>query len=738
MALPVSRTGDRIGSISTDLQVFCADTHKQVLWLMVIAFWLSSIDAVRIDQSNQWPVLTSLVLGAGLVVALLLRTQGANGRPLLSAGALTAAYLTTVLAYPAGPARYFGVLVVLLCHGMLPAWQSGILMTCVLAGLLAIELGLPGAAMGWPLALAPLGLIALAMAMSWLSRRQLMLALAWATHGTETAHRLTDALRDRQHLLNRTLRAMEEATYRVERANNELVLSQREAEAARAAKAHFAAIVSHEIRGPLNLLLGFSRLMALSPDRYGARLTSAYYTDIDTIYRNTQHLCALVDDVLDLSRIETDHLPLGKDLIDYHQEVVLKTVDSVRPMAERRGLCLRTELANDVPLLVVDPIRMRQVVLNLLTNALRFTARGGITVRSRRSDEALVVTVEDTGSGIAAEELPRLFCEFSQLRAPKGQGEGGTGLGLSIARHLVEAHGGRMWAESQLGVGTRMSFSLPLLAGDAHKDALVRTTEIQRQPTKHSMCLVVHQDPDVVRLLGRYLEDYQVIGLRNENTVKAMSEQLHPCAIIAAPPLIPRIEEELATVPFDVPLISCPLPSITEQRSLEGILAYLVKPITEDELRAVTAQLTGVPASKVLIIDDDPDAVRLLETMLSALPYGYDILKAYDGLGALELMKATPPDLVFLDWLMPGLDGGQTIACMRADPALRQVPVVIISARDWIERHAVLGTPICVRQRKPLPIARGIGCLRALLESLSPDYLPETTTPEPLEPGLLC
>jgi len=566
----------------------------------------------------------------------------------------------------------------------------------------------------------------LSLAANWVAARPVNTMVRWALSGWEYANTALGETRQRRGELHRVVRALEEATYRIERMNNELIVARREAEEARALKARLAATVSHELRGPLNLILGFSKLMALSPESYQEPLPADYRTDVHTIYRNSQHLLSLVDDILDLSQIEAQRLPLVKDRIDVEEDVIKKVADIVSPLAERKGLYLRQVPAGGLPWVLADGVRLRQALLNLLTNAVRFTERGGITVSTARSEDKVIVSVQDTGPGIAREDLPKLFKEFTQVRQQvEARGEGGSGLGLSISKHLIELHGGEIWAESHKCVGTTFHFSVPLPGTEPISVATVRTEELKQRIAGQQSCLVVHDDPDVIRMLARYIEGYRVVGLPDEDTVLALTEELHPRAIVSTPERAARIAEQLSPTPFDIPVIGCGMPRMRERAALKGVLAYLVKPIMPEMLTAVMKQVERNGETTVLLVDDDPDVVRLLERMLTALPRPYRILRAYDGFEALEVMQEDVPDVVFLDLVMPTLDGEQVIARMRASARLAEVPVVVISARDRIEGRAELETPISVRCRKPVEIARGARCLQALLDALNPTYLPE-------------
>lgn len=560
----------------------------------------------------------------------------------------------------------------------------------------------------------------------WIAARPMMKSVDWSLVGWARAREALAEVRERRGEIYRTLRSLEEATFRIERMNNELIIARHEAELARAIKARFVSMVSHELRSPLNLILGFSRLMVLSPESYGGPLPRVYRMDVDTIYRNAQHLVSLVDDILDLSQIEAQHLPLVKDRLDFSKDVVAKVVDMMRPLARRKGLYLRVQSPGELPWILADQVRLRQALLNLLTNAIRFTERGGITVRTGAENGSLLVTVQDTGYGIAAEEIPKLFQEFHQVHRTETREEGGSGLGLAIAKHLVELHGGRIWVESHLGLGTTFYFTLPLPDTELLNPYPVSTKRSDHSRMRNTI-LVMHDDPSVVRLLGRRIEGYHAMGFSDVGEVIKLTEQLHPQALVTPPEYVEHIQELMSHTPFDVPIISCVLPRMEEDSDFESVLGYLVKPITQMRLSTVMEPLQRDEEMIILVVDDDPDAVRLLERILMAIPHRYRILKAYDGMQALGIAAKVVPDVVFLDLLMPGLDGRQVIHQLRADERTRKVPVVIVSALDWREEGALLGTSLSVHHRKPMDIAKGTKYLQVLLDTFRPIYLP---TPE--------
>jgi len=642
--------------------------------------------------------------------------------------------LTSVLnlVYPSGLTLAVAVLAVIIANALLGAWHS-LLAALLSAGVLLLLHTQTGYLAESPevLVLAPL-LYLLVWGAVTIGHQPFREAIDLALTGWDALRESLIEARDRRGELYRVFRALEEATYRIERANNELMLARQQADVARANKARFAATVSHELRGPLNLILGFSRLMALSPERYGVLLPSEYRADVDTIYSSSQHLVSLLDDVLDLSQVEAEHMPLVKDRVDLEQ-VAGDAIRVVRPLAERKGLYLQVHLpADGLPTILADRVRLRQIMLNLLTNAVRFTQQGGITVEIARHPDSVLFSIQDTGRGISSEELPRLFEEFSQLHLAEEDSTKGTGLGLAISKHLIELHGGRIWAESKEGVGTKFSFTLPLPETVPVQLRQSRRTDSPLPARPHDVCLVLHEDPAIVRLLARYLEGYHVIGVPREHDLLPLVHDYYPRAVVAPPPAAEHIRAALAMAQLDVPVISCSMPQLTQGPQVEGALSYLMKPVTREMVEATIRQVQwdGEEMS-VLIVDDDPDTVRLLEIMLTTTPEAPRVWKAYDGHQALEIMHNRVPDLIFIDLLMPGLDGERTIAQMRADPRLRAVPVVVVSARDMVGDTATLGTHIGVYSQRPVSIAEGVKRLQALLDTLTPRYLPEAASDAP-------
>jgi len=717
------------GCYESDLKTEVEDQRQGLLLSFVMATPVVGLVWLTYSLSQSWDLgissASTLVLWVGAYLAHKLGHKHHHAASWLLVLSLILADGLVVVSDPSSLAIAFGALVIIVANALLGAGRAFVSTTCLWVtvatawhfGMGSRELHL--AAGG------SLPFYYLVWAATYVASLPLNGSVASALAGWAQARRALLESRAHRAELYRVVRALEEATYRIERMNNELLVARWQAEDARATKARFVATVSHEIRGPLNLILGFSRLIALFPERYEDPLPVAYHADIDAVYRNSQHLLALVDDILDLSQIEAERLPLVKDFIDLEEDVIKKALRGLRPLAERKGLYVRLQLAGDLPMILADQVRLRQALINLLTNAIRFTERGGITIRSQLRGDSVLVAVQDTGPGIAPDDIPKLFKEFTQLHRSETREWMGSGLGLSISKELIELHRGQIWAESKPGVGTTCYFSLPLPGAAPTVSMAVRTGETRPQAVSPNTCLVVHDDPEMVRLMARYIDGYRVVGVPGQREALALIEELHPRAIITTPAIVGHLENQLAITPYSVPIIGCTMSRAEGRGDLGKVVAYLVKPVAHETLAGVMTRIDQGGETTLLLVDDDPDAGRLLERMLTLLPHPYRILKAYSGRQALDTMKTVIPDIVFMDLIMPELTGEQTIQRMRADDRLRQVPVIIISAKDATEDDIAVGPPISVRGGSPLGVGRCAQCLQALLDAVSPKYLPE-------------
>lgn len=542
----------------------------------------------------------------------------------------------------------------------------------------------------------PVGVIALASIASWLAARNLSIAGEWAWNGYNQARQHAALAREQQSELRKALKAMDEATYRLERANQMLALAHDQAEEARRLKQHFAQTVSHELRTPLNLIVGFTEMMVQSPEYYGAPFPPALARDLSAVYRNARHLQTLISDVLDLARIEAAQMAILPEETD-PAALAEEAVNTARALVEARGLALHTEIEPGLPRLWVDPIRIRQVLFNLLNNAARFTEQGSVTIRVRNEGGNVLFAVADTGIGIASEEIPRIFREFEQIDAGTRRRRGGVGLGLAISKQFVELHGGRIWVESEPGKGSTFSFSLPVTPPSlhAHEAPSVRTPcALPARWHTDRVVLVVTRSPAAVTLLTRYLRGHRVATASDLEQGRRLAQELLPQAVLIDQATTDQEATDLETIVqhWDlphIPFLVCPLPGEEPLRQRLDVNGYLIKPVSRSSLRDALRSF-GENVDRLLVIDDDRDFVRLMRQMLSDPVRQYQVSSAYSGREGLEKVFQARPDLLLLDLLLPDISGLQIIEQIRADAALHHLPIIVVTGEEEIDNLEIL------------------------------------------------
>ncbi|MBC8172072.1 MAG: response regulator [Anaerolineae bacterium] len=532
---------------------------------------------------------------------------------------------------------------------------------------------------------------------SLLSARNLQMTLDWLSNAYESARRNEYIARERQADLRRLLKALDEATHNLERANQRLIVQRNEAESARRIKQQFAQTISHELRTPLNLILGFIDVMAQSPEHYGERLPVSYMRDLSIIHKNAQYLQKLVNDVLDLARIEAAQMSIIPEETDI-ASLIQETVNTARRLIEMQGLRLTVELEADLPSLTIDPARIRQVLLNLLNNAARFTDRGSVTVCACQQEQEVIFSVTDTGLGIGEEDLERIFKEFEQIDGTTRRRYGGAGLGLAICQRFVEMHRGRMWVSSQVGQGSTFYFSLPIKP----QRYLGHTLP---EATRPRALLVISDNSAVSELFTLYQN--QVVLATSFEEAEHLMPAVTPTAVLvdsASCLMTARgnatISEFLQSLAKQwhlkhTPIFAYPLPDTSPTRQA-AVQDYLLKPVSIHRLREIMDQISP-PARSILIVDDNQDFVKLLSRMLAAYPL--QLFSAYSGAEALTLLNHRQPDLIFVNFVLSDMNGSALIDQIRS--LAFDIPVVVISAQDEIDSANAISSPLLIARDDP-------------------------------------
>jgi PAS domain S-box-containing protein len=473
----------------------------------------------------------------------------------------------------------------------------------------------------------------------------------------------------------------------------ELETQNRRIQEASRMKSEFLANMSHELRTPLNSILGFAGLLH---DGEVSTSSPQHREFLGDILKSGWHLLQLINDVLDLAKVEAGKLEFHPQPVDL-EEICRETVTVLRSVAAAKRIALEVDVDPTVGALFVDPGRLKQVLYNYLSNAVKFTGEGGrVTVRARpEGGGCFRLEVEDNGIGIAAQDVDRLFVEFQQLDAGMTKRHQGTGLGLALTRRIVEAQGGTVGVDSLLGRGSTFHATLPCRAAAA------------RAPEDGPLCppgdqaavLVVEDDPRDRRLLTQTLNRAGYTVEATGSGVEAMAlcrERVYNAVTLDL--LLPDTTglEVLHSVRTDGVNRTTPvlIVSVVAERGIVGGYAvqdYLRKPIDGPELLASLARAGATPERdrSILVVDDDPGALKLAAATLRRL--GYQPVCQQEGGPALAALESSRPSAIILDLLMPGMDGFEFLSRLRGDPGNRHLPVIVWTMKDLSrEEHSRL------------------------------------------------
>lgn len=483
--------------------------------------------------------------------------------------------------------------------------------------------------------------------------------------------------------------------------------TQRAAEASDTLKS-FLATFSHELRSPLNSIIGFSELLST---QFAELSTATVEEFTKNIHASGRHLQQIINDILDLSKIEAGKMELymASYPLSYFQESVQRVLAAA---IVEKDIHLEFHFSEEFEEVVVDQIRFKQILINLVSNAIKFSHRGGaVTVCSERKGNDILFSVRDQGIGIKPEELSGLFRPFRQAASGKTMNNQGIGLGLAITKKLVELHGGSIWVESEWGAGTSVFFRVPMLIDAASErvlqagmllDALERQNR-SKDTGEKPLVLIVEDSPQATELLRHHIESagYRVEVARDGAAAIDMAKRLRP-HVITLDVLLPvkdgwQVLKELKSHPLckNIPII---IVSIVDEKTLGfslGAVDYFVKPVNKEDLLQALERVHILPRKdrkkpSVLVIDDDKAATDLVQVILEN--EGYQVLKAFHGRDGVELAAREHPDVIVLDLIMPEMSGFNVAYQLRQIPATRSIPIIVLTSMEVDEEtQAQLG-----------------------------------------------
>jgi signal transduction histidine kinase/CheY-like chemotaxis protein len=459
----------------------------------------------------------------------------------------------------------------------------------------------------------------------------------------------------------------------------------RQLEMASQHKSQFLASMSHELRTPLNAIIGLTEMMVTNAARFG---TEKAQEPLQRVHRAGTHLLSLINQVLDLSKIEAGKLELSPESVNLAR-LIDEVIGTARQLAEQNKNRLVVESPENLGSLTVDPMRLRQILLNLLSNACKFTKQGEVTLRMRKVVDGrdwIELAVADTGIGMTPEQQAKLFEEFTQADSSTAQRYGGTGLGLAIARKLARMMGGDVTVTSEPGKGSVFTARLP-----SSVDTLARgSTGPDGNGSPGADCVLVIDDDATARELiadNLKAEGFSVVTAGGGVEGLKLAKELRPTAI-TLDVMMPDLDgwSVLAALRQDPELADIPVIMVTivdeHRRGIAlGAAGYLTKPIDRERLhRLVSRFRASAPPTRVLLVEDDAVQRERMRGWLDGPEWS--VREAANGREALDRLKQGKPDVILLDLMMPEMDGFAVVAALQKEADWRDIPVIVITSLD--------------------------------------------------------
>jgi adenylate cyclase len=450
-------------------------------------------------------------------------------------------------------------------------------------------------------------------------------------------------------------------------------------------KSQFVASMSHELRTPLNAIIGLTEMIVSNAARFG---TEKAVEPLRRVHGAGTHLLGLINQVLDLSKIEAGKLELSPETVNL-APLLEDVIGTARQLAEQNKNRLVVESPDNLGTLTVDPMRLRQILLNLLSNACKFTKQGGVKLRVKKVVDGrnwIEIAVADTGIGMTAEQQAKLFEEFTQADSSTARQYGGTGLGLAITRKLARMMGGDVTVTSEPGKGSVFTLRLP---GSADSQASSSTGSAGRRSPTADCILVIDDDATARELIADHLkaEGFSVVtaaggveGLKRAKelrptaiTLDVMMPDLDGWSVLAAL----RQDPELA----DIPVIMVSIVDEHRRGIALGAAGYLTKPVDRERLHRLVSRFRApVPPTRVLLVEDDAVQRERMRGWLEGPQWA--VREAENGREALKRIEENKPDVILLDLMMPEMDGFAVVAALQKEAGWRDIRVIVITPLD--------------------------------------------------------
>jgi len=472
-------------------------------------------------------------------------------------------------------------------------------------------------------------------------------------------------------------------------------------------KTDFVSNVSHELRTPLTSVKGAVDLIIGGTE--GA-VSDSQKELLSVIKNNTVRLIKLISELLDLSKIESGKMEMEFKQVKF-SDIVRTTIEETAPLAQNKKIKMEMSVPENLPDVYVDENKIKQVLFNLIGNALKFTPESGnITISAVENTNDIQIGVKDSGIGISKENFELVFEKFRQVDSSSTRAAGGTGLGLAIAKSIVEAHKGRIWLESEPGSGATFIFTLPKIKAEVQKiqQEAERISEKVEQESaaakpgfKIRKILVVDDDQDLTLVIGEHLRrrGYEVTTANSGMDAIKLAIDTQP-DMITLDLLMPKMDGYFVAKLLkqnpktkDIPIVIVSAVFEKEKCYRLGIADYITKPFNSEALMEAVNRTEKmvkgeISRKKVLVVDDAPDIIAVLT--LSLTNRGYTVFNSYDGIQAIALAKKEKPNIIILDLMLPAVEGFSVIKALKNDPETEAIPIIVITGRTIEDKEKAM------------------------------------------------